>query len=444
MIWTILQWLLAIGLAGFGLLILSFMMASMPRFNGAKAINKRLSNQYYYTKDGVAYCQNGNFFSLGKRTIENADRDSFEVLGYEHARDVNNVYFHGVAMPGVDSESFETIDVSETPVSRYLQSYYSRDKDSVYYLSSEITGADPKSFKVLWGGYSCDKQAIYCDEKKLQDCTDEPQRLVGKDTDDYLLAGNRVYYDNCLIQDADPATFEVLENNLSKDYRSVYLYGIRLDGVSSASFKLINEHYFTDSAHVYYFNSQVSCLKDSDPDTFTVVNNLFAKDKNHVYMLSQIVVNARPDEFSAKDAEMLDNDMSLFQVSLDEEHVEYISRDQMLEISDSFFSYHEQIFCGNVRVADADPDSFSVCEGWDGFYAKDKNKAYYRFDEIQGADLSSFHPLAENFAKDKKHVYYMEKRVVDAKPESFKYREDMYGEDIDEQTVKLICANSND
>lgn len=80
-----------------------------------------------------------------------ADKNSFEELPYNWARDNKDYFYLGKTVSEIDYASFEI-----------LESYYSKDKNHVYYENEIITGADPKSFKHIDGSNDAiDKDNCY-------------------------------------------------------------------------------------------------------------------------------------------------------------------------------------------------------------------------------------------------------------------------------------------
>ena len=64
--------------------------------NIGQPVNKQKSGSYFIDSKGqIAYCQNGNWFSLGISQMQ-ADAKSFEVLSEDIAKDKNAVYFRGM------------------------------------------------------------------------------------------------------------------------------------------------------------------------------------------------------------------------------------------------------------------------------------------------------------------------------------------------------------
>jgi len=64
----------------------------------------------------------------------------------------------------------------------------------------------------------------------------------------------------------------------------------------------------------------------------------------------------------------------------------------------------EKVFSSFMIIKGADPDSFTVLNN--SYYSKDKNSAYYFDHPISGVDLATFRALNLNYAADKNHIYH--------------------------------------
>ncbi len=66
-----------------------------------------------------------------------------------------------------------------------------------------------------------------------------------------------------------------------------------VSGADANSFKVLNEVYAVDKNSAYYYLQSINA---ADPATFQVINQFFAKDKNRVYLGDQ-PINANPKDF---------------------------------------------------------------------------------------------------------------------------------------------------
>lgn len=149
-------------------------------------------------------------------------------------------------------------------------SEYLKDTQHVYVLRVDeahvIAGADPKTFRVL------------------------------PDIDEYGMDSEHVYYAGCALPDANPATFKHLsDGTYGTDGTHVYWRWKLLLNVSAAKFVSLPRGYGKDGNVVYWEDERV---QGADPLTFQSFEDkpscngscsITAQDKNHTYMLNQVV-----------------------------------------------------------------------------------------------------------------------------------------------------------
>lgn len=136
--------------------------------------------------------------------------------------------------------------------------------------------------------------------------------------DFYLKDDNSVFH-LCRKINADINTFEVINQNFAKDKNGIWYNGYFVnEDIDIATFEIIQMQYgvftfsFAKDKNSLY-STQISTrigkyqgysgllvkLKNSDPATFTIINNIWAKDKNNVYCHGKIwsVIDATTFEF---------------------------------------------------------------------------------------------------------------------------------------------------
>ncbi len=175
---------------------------------------------------------------------------------------------------GADSSTFEVLLANE----------YARDEEHVYFRMHRLDNADPATFVVL-----SDRVCVY-----------------GKDR-------NRVWLQDVVVREADPATFALLTFPYSRDRSQVFCGTLPMKIHDIESFEVLRgsstfctafvkgkpfaeqykevevtqdnpvttgEGWARDNRACYY---GPFALKDADYDSFTVLNGIYAKDKNCVY-----------------------------------------------------------------------------------------------------------------------------------------------------------------
>lgn len=184
---------------------------------------KALSEEYAKDSNKVYYkwISPGRFWVV---ELPEADVDSFEVLGFNLARDNQSVWWYGKKLSEVDTAS----------VALVKEGFVWKDANSVWYQLKKIQDADPKTFRHL-------DQAFYADK-------------------------NRVYWSNSILQGADPDTFRTFgdDSPYGADQKQVWKANTKVTGVDAKSFQHLHQSIYKDKNGVY-LNGQT--IKGADPKT---------------------------------------------------------------------------------------------------------------------------------------------------------------------------------
>lgn len=278
--------------------------------------------------------------------IENADYDSFEELSIYSAKDKNHFYYEGEIVPEIDANSVTInkygvlrtekyaiiagqINTEVDPNSfKYVEnSDYSLDDNAIYYRGEKIPNSNGSAFKFIhndgnFNEYAQDDQHVYVNNTIIEGAL--PNQFVpihGM----FFKANNAIFFQIYPINDIDINTFEIIDDQLARDkntlfyiragslYRSktvsdpatfrslgekkfyqdknyVYLLNLRdqdftlLNGVDSASFKLLKGQYFKDAQNIYYapFDNSKWFKVEADYNSFKVTqdNTIFTPLEN--------------------------------------------------------------------------------------------------------------------------------------------------------------------
>ncbi len=223
-------------------------------------------------------------------------------------------------------------------------------------------------------------------------------------------------------------------------------------------------NYKKDENHVYYGTDEIP---NSDPKTFEIINETFAKDKGQVYSKGYIIVGADPNTFVATTTPYDSKSVfvktacsgSGYSIVYCYKKVEGADPKTFTHFSDSpFFSFSKDkyhVFYYEKMIPEADVQTFAIHDGgkygytyWydknyifvmgfdrigvikekcsnldriGGYYLKCDNKVYYADKLLSGADVNTFVPVGvtANYAKDSKNVYFDGEIVVGADAATF-------------------------
>nr|WP_304621770.1 DKNYY domain-containing protein [Pontibacter harenae] len=205
-----------------------------------------------------------------------------------------------------------------------------------------------------------------------------------KDGKVYLRSSNeaRIGVRYLEVENADYSSFDVINHNtnldLAKDKNHVFIGTSILADAEPSAFEHIKEYYWKDNNHVYLLRfGDTDCkIKQADIRTFEVIDdNLWAKDKHHIYYGFDKLNGADPKKFKA-----IDEDWGK---------------------DDSFFYWHE------LRIDSLDYASAIILSP---YYIKDKQHVYYNDRLVEGANASAFVPDGVgSFGHDDKNMYDREK-----------------------------------
>jgi hypothetical protein len=215
----------------------------------------------------------------------------------------------------------------------------------------------------------------------------------------YRVSDGVVYYQNKEIANADPATFQELEDGWARDRNAVYEEGYKKAFLNPATVRVLPPIYIMDKAAVWVYGTGYYLRvdkTDADPATFMVISHGYGKDKNNVYYFAQKIANADVQSFTPlRDAAYPSAEGSASSWYAKDIHSAYY-RSTVIQNAD----VQSLVFLG-------------------GEYAKDSHTVYYEGNRIANADAGTF-ALVGQYAKDKNHVFYSGKMLdLEIDPASF-------------------------
>jgi hypothetical protein len=155
--------------------------------------------------------------------------------------------------------------------------------------------ADSKTFHVLNYGFAQDNNHVFLFGGIITNCppTDfhlyQPIKPVIQSL--YYRCGEKVFYWYAEIPEADPNSFIVLNQRYAKDKNSAYLIQFPIKYSDPNTFTLLEHDYSKDKLNVYHGGT---LIPGADPSSFTPLGNYYSKDQNHVYYFSRLLEDANP------------------------------------------------------------------------------------------------------------------------------------------------------
>lgn len=342
------------------------------------------------------------------RIIENADKDTFEVMeNNRYSKDKNNIYYLGnygiVKLEDVDKVSFV---ISE-------QFPFSYDRKNVYYAGKKVDGVTSARLKVIRRpnepiDFISDNKNLY----RLVEIFDENNRELKSvkavaiknpkvdfktfeifdEWPNYFHDKNNVYYENKLyqiplkkIEEADRKSFTLLNSEFSKDNKNIYYYGNKIKDLNSEEFEFEGNNFIKELDIVYFLKNK---------DKAYALKTEIGKETCEI-----VPLNVDTKTFKYSNADAYTNGLTTAESNgylQDKNGVYYFDMNKLNKFSsDNIFS----------KIEGADIPSFiQLMFG----YAKDKDKVYFEGKELKGADVKSFKIIISNgkvIVKDKSKIY---------------------------------------
>jgi hypothetical protein len=208
-----------------------------------------------------AFVHRSKFESLGTRS------EDFQVIN------TNTVFNHGkIYFIGDEIHSLVEYEIGKLDTLESLSADMVRVNDLILYQGKAFSAPnyDVESFqfigKDIFGGtriYTKDKNQVYINEAVLENADPASFELIetisdydkSKGTTVFSKDYNRVYYKDQIIPSADPRTFEYVGWEYAKDQHRVYFRDKVLDGADAASFHrdAHNPKMFVDKNHQWNF-----------------------------------------------------------------------------------------------------------------------------------------------------------------------------------------------
>lgn len=236
----------------------------------------------------------------------------------------------------------------------------------------------------------------------------------------YYKDKNNVYYDFMIMDNVDVESFNMQDNAFWFDKNYVFTEGKPLknsDGrkpciplttdqsalVSSRQPPVYN--YMENNNNIYIHSKHLGPkqIEKADPETFEVLEygySAYSKDKNNVYFIDRIIKNADPQIFEIIQGGNKEYAKDKLYIYCQGEVLEgFCQIPGSKYITDGKDIY---LLPYRSKVPNADIASF---EPIDEMYAKDRKKLYYNTHPVKGFDISTFIYLYPGIIADRNNVY---------------------------------------
>jgi hypothetical protein len=228
-------------------------------------------------------------------------------------------------------------------------------------------------------------------------------------------------------------TSDKMDNGFTKKDDTIWFYDIVLQNVDPNTFNIVDDYFFKDKNHVYFYESyrtsedyftskrkRYLLLEKADPASFIGLGFGYAKDKNTAWY------NESP--FQVDDLESL---VAINRHFISDNNTSYLERRPIKGsdgisfelISDHYAKdFNRYYYClpyDDMYTIKPILCNYKTFEVMDYQYAKDNTYVFYEGDVLPKAESNSFVLISNGYAKDAIHVYLRDKIVEKADPTSF-------------------------
>jgi serine/threonine protein kinase len=235
-----------------------------------------------------------------------------DVLGHGYSRSGDKILYKDVPLVALDNDKVDFARTNERefqlaePVDAAsfiaLSETYTKDRNQVYFkliksgndLFLKLPDADPRTFQVLSDKLATDLTHAWWQGNKLPNIDAKSLRMVH---DGFVWKDSRnVWFQGYQIKDADPSSFEHLNQQYYRDTNRVYWNGSPMVDADPVTFRVLGNDlpYGADRDTVWH---RANKLEGVDSSTFTAIHPRIYKDKSGVYADGRPIVNARPESF---------------------------------------------------------------------------------------------------------------------------------------------------
>jgi hypothetical protein len=320
-----------------------------------------------------------------------------------------NIYYWSNASLGDTPEKLKDVD-KETFV--ILDCSHAKDKNRAYCRFDGDTNIDLPTFEVVTQGeykFIRDKNYVYT-SPFYNLAYGERQPLHASYTN-YRPHENKVFQS---VPEANPRTYQALGYNWSKDDKNAYFRYLKIDNADAQTFVVINEWFAKDKNSLYAQEfGYMHKLECNTAELVSIDGTRYVHTNNLIYFFD----NNRIETYPLKDPTS----------------VEKIYLTTWLKADGKII-----LKARPLTEPEIDHETF-ISLGYNYFKDKDKIYNWRTISSVQtlhiitDADFDTFEPTGGFYAKDKNRVYYANEILTDANPDDFRF---------DERTRRAYSGNN--
>lgn len=297
------------------------------------------SDSFFIKRGKIYYSPQGNWFELGYDLCD-ADVGTFEVMSTSIAKDKNAIFYGCNIQHQIDYESF-VIDSKGVPkdkkhvyevdyshdslipvaidgldigtfeyIGEARSSAYGWTKDKHhFYFKNKAVNVHYATLKFLTEEFYYDRDSLYVSfgswkTEAIKKINQAPTKLNEK----YILSDTALYFvhnESLSLKtnplESMPTDFRIVSNNVIAFDDKVVYYGHPITHVDAQSFVLVSDaergsfmKYYKDKNFVY-LDTQI--IEHANPETFQLIELGYAKDDRHVFYDRTVLKGVDPESF---------------------------------------------------------------------------------------------------------------------------------------------------
>ncbi len=253
-------------------------------------------------------------------------------------------------------------------------------------------------------------------------------------------------------------TSDKMDNGFVRKNDTIWFYDIVLNNVDPNTFKIVDDYFFKDKNHVYFYETyrlgkdfftskrkRFLLLEKADPASFISLDYGYAKDKSTAWYNN-----------SAFEVDDLESLVVINQHFLRDNKTAYLDRKRIKESDGISFELISEHYAQDLKryyyylpfddtyVINPILCHYESFEVIDYQYAKDNTNVFFEGDKLQEAESKTFMMISHGYAKDTFHVFFRDKILENADPFSFtpfKENENSLGETVYAKDKNGIYVN---
>lgn len=217
-----------------------------------------------------------------------------------------------------------------------------------------------------------------------------------------------VYYFDEIVKEANPRTFQLLENDFARDRKYIFYKDKIVSNADPDTFHALDERYSYDEKYVYFFHTPIV---GADPSSFEIIYGDYTRDDRNIYFRSEVAEMLDPETLQILDVEgnIIRDKNGMYQ---DLQEVNPDSRGFSKYGYNS--SWDDFRFFDGYELGLVEKDF----EDLGGGYIRDEEGVYYEDRLLKDVNAQAFTVSSSGLGRDDVSIFYQEHLLVGADPDN--------------------------